>query len=490
MVSDRPDPSRSDVVLQFYDPATKKSTVPNLAETAPLGHQDPTWRPDGKVLLYVHNARDGAKRCAVDLALGRGQGQGGRADRPGLPRARLLARRAVHRRDQDQQLRQRPRHPRRVERPRAAAADQRRMRRGRRSGRRSATRSRSSTSTGQIVDLELVRLDGTAPNWTVKDVIALTEVSGPRRRVATRLVHPGRSAAGADADTRRRQPAPSLGPLDRPVTATYLERLAARTAAVGSVLCLGLDPDPDALPRGFPADVAGVERFVDLIVEAAGPYAAAIKPNLAFYEALGSAGMAALERIRAGSRRTSRSSSTPSAPTSARPRPATRSRCSIASAPTRSPSTRTRAARRSRRSSSGSTASPTSCAGPRTRARPSSRTWSSVADPASGAPAEPLHLRVARHVATWGPGGTVGLVVGATAPDELRAIRARRARSRLPGPGDRRAGRRDRAGPARRAGDRGTGRVSGPVAACSSTCRGGSAGRRSAGLGRPLRRPR
>ena len=36
-----------------------------------------------------------------------------------------------------------------------------------------------------------------------------------------------------------------------------------------------------------------------LIIEAAGPCAAAIKPNLAFYEALGADGMAALERIRA-----------------------------------------------------------------------------------------------------------------------------------------------------------------------------------------------
>ena len=47
-----------------------------------------------------------------------------------------------------------------------------------------------------------------------------------------------------------------------------------------------------------------------------------------------------------------------------------------------------------------------------------------AADPDGGAPAEPLHLRVARRVGTWGPGGTVGLVVGATAPAELRAIRA------------------------------------------------------------------
>jgi orotidine-5'-phosphate decarboxylase len=47
-----------------------------------------------------------------------------------------------------------------------------------------------------------------------------------------------------------------------------------------------------------------------------------------------------------------------------------------------------------------------------------------VADPASGAPDEPLHARVARRVATWGPGGTVGLVVGATAAEELATIRS------------------------------------------------------------------
>ena len=82
------------------------------------------------------------------------------------------------------------------------------------------------------------------------------------------------------------------------MTGTYLERLAARSAAVGTVLCLGLDPDPATLPDGFSRDLAGVERFATLVVEAAAPYAAAIKPNLAFFEAFGSAGLAALERIR------------------------------------------------------------------------------------------------------------------------------------------------------------------------------------------------
>ncbi len=47
-----------------------------------------------------------------------------------------------------------------------------------------------------------------------------------------------------------------------------------------------------------------------------------------------------------------------------------------------------------------------------------------AADQELRAPAEPLWARVARRVRTWGPGGTVGLVVGATAPVELAAIRA------------------------------------------------------------------
>jgi orotidine-5'-phosphate decarboxylase len=47
-----------------------------------------------------------------------------------------------------------------------------------------------------------------------------------------------------------------------------------------------------------------------------------------------------------------------------------------------------------------------------------------AADPAIGAPAEPLYARVARRASGWGPGGTVGLVVGATAPAELEKIRA------------------------------------------------------------------
>jgi dipeptidyl aminopeptidase/acylaminoacyl peptidase len=54
--SDGPDPSNSDVVLQFYDLQTRRSTIPRLPENPPLGHQDPAWSPDGRQLLYVKMA--------------------------------------------------------------------------------------------------------------------------------------------------------------------------------------------------------------------------------------------------------------------------------------------------------------------------------------------------------------------------------------------------------------------------------------------------
>lgn len=208
------------------------------------------------------------------------------------------------------------------------------------------------------------------------------------------------------------------------MTATYLERLAERTATVGSVLCLGLDPDPARLPAGFPADIAGMERFVRLIIEAAGPFAAAIKPNLAFYEALGSEGMAALERIR-----TDIPSSIPVVIDAKR-------------ADIGSTAARHAVALFDRLGADAVTVNPypggQAIAPLLERAdryayvlcrtsNPDAAELQNLevaADRSIGAPAEPLHLRVARLAATWGPGGTVGLVVGATAPAELKGIRA------------------------------------------------------------------
>ena len=154
---------------------------------------------------------------------------------------------------------------------------------------------------GQIVDLRMAVLGGNAPGLDGHRDQGPDRGLRPRRRVPARLVHPGERAAGPDAGADPGRHAEPVRQLERagPVTGTYLERLAARSAATGTVLCLGLDPDPATLPDGFSRDLAGVERFATLVVEAAAPYAAAIKPNLAFFEAFGSAGMAALERIRA-----------------------------------------------------------------------------------------------------------------------------------------------------------------------------------------------
>jgi len=209
---------------------------------------------------------------------------------------------------------------------------------------------------------------------------------------------------------------------------TYLERLAARSAAVGTVLCLGLDPDPATLPEAFAPDITGIERFAELILEAALPHVAAVKPNLSFYEAFGSPGLAALERLRAripadipviadGKRGDIDS-------TSARQAVAYFDSLGV-DAVTINPyvgeeALMTYLERLDRfayvlcRTSNPGAAE---LQGIRVAARV-------ARDDVAAAPEEPLWSRVARNVSHWGPGGTAGLVVGATAPDELRAVRS------------------------------------------------------------------
>lgn len=51
------------------------------------------------------------------------------------------------------------------------------------------------------------------------------------------------------------------------------------------MLCIGLDPDPALMPDGFRAD--GVAAFNIAIIEATSDLVCAYKPNVAFYEALG-----------------------------------------------------------------------------------------------------------------------------------------------------------------------------------------------------------
>ncbi|HEY3162944.1 MAG TPA: orotidine-5'-phosphate decarboxylase [Candidatus Limnocylindrales bacterium] len=204
----------------------------------------------------------------------------------------------------------------------------------------------------------------------------------------------------------------------------FLGRLAERSAATGTVLCLGIDPDPEALPDGFARDLRGVEAFARLLLEAAGPSAAAVKPNLAFFEAFGSGGLAVLERLRAavpaGVPVIMDAKRGDIGPTAARQAVALFDGLG-ADAVTVSPYLGEEAiapllARQDRFAY-------VLC---RTSNPGAGELQGLVvaADDADGAPAEPLWARVARRAQRWGPAGTVGLVVGATAPTELAAIRA------------------------------------------------------------------
>lgn len=73
-------------------------------------------------------------------------------------------------------------------------------------------------------------------------------------------------------------------------------RLAAAMAARGP-LCVGIDPHPGLLRAwDLPETPAGLERFSRTAVEALAGTVAVLKPQSAFYEAYGSAGIAVLER--------------------------------------------------------------------------------------------------------------------------------------------------------------------------------------------------
>lgn len=78
-------------------------------------------------------------------------------------------------------------------------------------------------------------------------------------------------------------------------------RLAAATSRAGSLVCVGLDPDPARFPaplRGERDVARAIVRFNAAIVEATSDLVCAYKPNLGFYAAHGAAGIAALEETR------------------------------------------------------------------------------------------------------------------------------------------------------------------------------------------------
>ena len=80
-------------------------------------------------------------------------------------------------------------------------------------------------------------------------------------------------------------------------TPTFSERLGAAVADAGSALCVGLDPDVERMLPGISMDAAGVVQFCNAITDSTAEVAAAFKPNLAFFEALGPDGWHALAHV-------------------------------------------------------------------------------------------------------------------------------------------------------------------------------------------------
>ena len=88
-------------------------------------------------------------------------------------------------------------------------------------------------------------------------------------------------------------------------TTSFADRLAEAVERKRTQLVVGLDPRPDLLPvelrgdahlgRDRAADAIG--RFCRGLIDAVAPYVVAVKPQVAFFEALGSDGIAALEEV-------------------------------------------------------------------------------------------------------------------------------------------------------------------------------------------------
>ncbi|HEY5263871.1 MAG TPA: orotidine 5'-phosphate decarboxylase / HUMPS family protein, partial [Steroidobacteraceae bacterium] len=64
-------------------------------------------------------------------------------------------------------------------------------------------------------------------------------------------------------------------------------KLAHAQHTADSLLCVGLDPDPDKMPDDLRLDTSPLYAFNRRIVDATFDIAAAYKPQIAFYSALG-----------------------------------------------------------------------------------------------------------------------------------------------------------------------------------------------------------
>ncbi len=76
----------------------------------------------------------------------------------------------------------------------------------------------------------------------------------------------------------------------------FVDRLLERSRRKDSLVCVGLDVDPERIPEPLRGRSDWVYEFNRGIIEATSDLVCAYKPNLAFYEALGLSGLEALMR--------------------------------------------------------------------------------------------------------------------------------------------------------------------------------------------------
>ncbi|MGQ9674525.1 MAG: orotidine-5'-phosphate decarboxylase [Chloroflexota bacterium] len=78
--------------------------------------------------------------------------------------------------------------------------------------------------------------------------------------------------------------------------ARFVDRLREASRQANSLVCVGLDVEPVALPRSISEQPDAIFAFNKAIIDATADLVCAYKPNLAFYEALGPAGWDVLAR--------------------------------------------------------------------------------------------------------------------------------------------------------------------------------------------------
>lgn len=177
VITDATNPEESNVVLQFLDLDTGTFTAVDVPDNGVLGHQDPVWRHDAKFLLYVLNGRDGSTGAPVIVRYETATGgrkiltSGGYLQPSYSPDGRYIAATRTTSRGSDVVILD-------------ASTGSVVVR---------VTNDDSSFAPswspagdavaflhleGQTVDLRLARLGGSAPRWTVEEIVPLTEVSG------------------------------------------------------------------------------------------------------------------------------------------------------------------------------------------------------------------------------------------------------------------------------------------------------------------------